>query len=223
METHVGPSFIRYFWQALAFWLTGGVAKSHESRQFCLRGFFIFILVLEKEPGAAAPRIAEDLFAAPGLNLHRKRELASSFRGKNRKGKRDFGWNIFSFIWIFFLYFVSTLAAEGIYLKWKDDQGVRRVMAQRVRRAIPPKKFLQVCCAWMLCCAVTWLNDTHTQTDTHSRRKFLSSSWHTEGRFHVWRVFGPVLRTVALVCPTNRPTERHWERDHISHRLCFLD
>lgn len=62
------------------------MAKSHESRQFCLRGFFIFILVLEKEPGAAAPRIAEDLFAAPGLNLHRKRELASSFRGKKANG-----------------------------------------------------------------------------------------------------------------------------------------
>lgn len=61
------------------------MAKSHESRQFCLRGFFIFILVLEKEPGAAAPRIAEDLFAAPGLNLYRKRELASSFRGKKEK------------------------------------------------------------------------------------------------------------------------------------------
>lgn len=58
----------------------------------------------------------------------------------NKKGIRDFGWNIFPFIWIFFLHFVSTLASEGIYLNWKDDQGVRRVMAQRVRRAIPPKK-----------------------------------------------------------------------------------
>lgn len=65
------------------------MAKSHESRQFCLRGYFIFTLVLEKEPGAAAPRIAEDLFAAPGLNLHTERGLAPPFRGK--KGIRDFG------------------------------------------------------------------------------------------------------------------------------------
>lgn len=40
---------------------------------------------LEKEPGAAAPRIAEDLFAAPGLNLRRERGLASPFRGKKKR------------------------------------------------------------------------------------------------------------------------------------------
>lgn len=223
METHVGPSFIRYFWQALAFWLTGGVAKSHESRQFCLRGFFYFHPGFGKGARCCCPEDSRGPICRAWAKLAQKAGAGFIVPWKKRKGKRDFGWNIFSFIWIFFLYFVSTLAAEGIYLKWKDDQGVRRVMAQRVRRAIPPKKFLQVCCAWMLCCAVTWLNDTHTHTDTHSRRKFLSSFWHTEGRFHVWRVFGPVLRTVALVCPTNRPSERHWERDHISHWLCFLD
>lgn len=57
-----------------------------------------------------------------------------------KKRHTGFGWNVFPFIWIFFLHFVSTLASEGIYLNWKDDQGERRVMAQRVRRAIPPKK-----------------------------------------------------------------------------------
>lgn len=35
--------------------------------------------------------------------------------------------------------------------------------------------------------------------------------------------FGTVLRTAGLICSTNRPTEGHWKRDHISHRLCFLD
>lgn len=90
------------------------MAKSHESLQFCLRGFFILILVFEKEPGAAAPGIAEDLLAAPGLNLRRKRGLGFTIP---RRGK---GYRILTetspFTWIFFLHFVSTLASEGIYL-----------------------------------------------------------------------------------------------------------
>lgn len=61
------------------------MAESHESRQFCLRGYFIFILVLEKEPGAAAPRTAEDLFAAPGLKLaQRERGLAFTVPWKKK-------------------------------------------------------------------------------------------------------------------------------------------
>ena len=52
----------------------------------------------KRESGAAAPRIAEDLFAAPGLNL--RREAGAGFtvpwrkkKKKKRKknGIRDFG------------------------------------------------------------------------------------------------------------------------------------
>lgn len=51
-----------------------------------MRCSFIFILVLEKEPGAAAPRIAEDLFAAPGLNLRRERGWAHYTAEKRHTG-----------------------------------------------------------------------------------------------------------------------------------------
>lgn len=51
-----------------------------------MRDYFIFTLVLGKESRAAAPRTAEDLFAAPGLNLRRKRGLASPSRGKKAHG-----------------------------------------------------------------------------------------------------------------------------------------
>lgn len=65
--------------------------KSHERLQFCLRGYFIFNLVFEKEPGAAAPRIAEDLLAAPGLNLRRKRGLGFTIPWEKKKRLQDFG------------------------------------------------------------------------------------------------------------------------------------
>lgn len=77
--------------------------------------FFISILVFEKEPDAAAPRIAEDLFAAPGLNLHRKRGLGFTVLWE-RAGYGILTETSSTFIWIFFLPFVSTLAPEGIYL-----------------------------------------------------------------------------------------------------------
>lgn len=79
-------------------------------------GLFYFHLVFEKEPGAAAPRIAEDLFAAPGLNLRRQRGLGFTVPCGEKKGYRILAETSSPFIWIFFLHFVSTLASEGIYL-----------------------------------------------------------------------------------------------------------
>lgn len=82
------------------------------------KGLFYFQPVFfKKEPGAAAPRTAEDLFAAPGLNLRRKRGLGFAIPLGDKKEATGF-WlkHLPFFIRIFFLHFVSTLASEGIYL-----------------------------------------------------------------------------------------------------------
>lgn len=57
---------------------------NHESLRFCLRAYFISTLVFEKEPDAAAPRIAEDYSPRLGETCTERGVLASPFSGKEQ-------------------------------------------------------------------------------------------------------------------------------------------